>query len=164
MFKKCHVDQATDMHFPNVTVKCPSNDKPWINKKIKALIHSRQQAFSSCNVTVYKKLRNQVKREIEKSKVNYYTDRVRNLQTIEPCKWHQEIRTMTRNVKSDLCIPVPGIEDSEHDDIVNCINDVFVNVSSGISPLDIATLESFLPACSPAPELYPWEICAVKKG
>ena len=107
------------------------------------------------------------KREIEKSKVNYYADRVRNLQTIEPRKWHQEIRTMTRNVKSDLCIPVPGIEDSEHGDIANYINDAFVNVSSGISPLDIAKLESFLPACSPAPELYPWamgSICTVKKG
>ena len=58
------------------------------------------------------------KREIEKSKKSKkkknYADRVRNLQTIEPRKWHQEIRTMTRNVKSDLCIPVPGIEDSEH--------------------------------------------------
>ena len=108
-------------------------------------------------------LRNQVKREIEKSKVNYYADRVRNLQTIEPRKWHQEIRTMTRNVKSDLRIPVPGIEDSEHGDIANYINDAFVNVSSGISPLDIATLESFLPACSPAPELYPWEVYAQLK-
>ena len=70
---------------------------------------------------------------------------------------------MTRNVKSDLCIPVPGIEDSEHGDIANCINDAFVNVSSGISPLDIATLESFLPAYSPAPELYPWEVYAQLK-
>ena len=61
--------------------------------------------------------------------------------------------------KSDLCIPVPFIEDSDHGDIANYINDAFVNVSSGsISPLDIATLESFLPACSPAPELYPWEV------
>ena len=115
------------MHCPNVTVKCHSNDKPWINKKIKVLIHSRRQAFSSGNVTVYKKLRNQVKREIEKGKVNYYADRVRNLQTIEPRKWHQEICTMTRNVKSDLCIPVPGIENSEHGDIANYINDAFVN-------------------------------------
>ena len=157
------VNQAIDMHFPNVTVKCHSNDKPWMNKKIKALIHSHQQAFSSDNVTVYKKLHNQVKREIEKSKINYYANRVRNLQTIEPRKWDQEIRTMTRNVKSDLCIPVPGIEDSEHGDIANYINDAFVNVSSGISPLDIATLESFLPACSPAAELYPWEVYAKLK-
>ena len=52
---------------------------------------------------------------------------MRNLQTIEPSKWHQEIRTMTRNVKSDLCISVPGIEDSEHGDIANYINDAFVN-------------------------------------
>ena len=29
---------------------------------------------------------------------------------------------MTRNVKSDLCIPVPGIEDSKHGDIANYIN------------------------------------------
>ena len=49
------------MHFPNVTVKCQSNDKPWINKKIKALIQSCQQASSTGNVTVYKKLCNQVK-------------------------------------------------------------------------------------------------------
>ena len=87
-FRKMPSNQAIDMHFSNVTVKCHSNDKPWINNKIKALIHSRQQGFSSGNITVYKKLRNQVKREIEKSKVNYYADRVRNLQTIEPRKWH----------------------------------------------------------------------------
>ena len=171
---KCHCQmscpnitvQMSLSNCPNVTVKCNSNDKPWINKKIKALIHSRQEAFSSGNVTVYKKLRNKVKREIEKSKVNYYANRVCNLQTIEPRKWHQEIRTMTRNVKSDLCIPVPGVEDSEHGNIANYINDAFVNVSSGISSLDIATLESFLPAYSPASELYPWEVYAQlkKKG
>ena len=76
-------------------------------------------------------------------------------------KWHQEIRTMTRNVKSDQCIPVPGIEDSDHGKIANYIyNEAFVNVSSGISPLDASTLEAFLPACAPAPELYPWEVYA----
>ena len=60
-----------------------------------------------------------------------------------------------KNVKSDLCIPVPGIEDSDHGDIANYINDAFVNVSFDISPLDIATLETFLSAFSPAPNSIP---------
>ncbi len=150
--------QLIDLFFPSITVKCHSNDKPWINKKIKSLIRSRQQAFSSGNDTVFKKLRNQVKREIEKGKVNYFANRVRNLQTTEPRKWHQQIRTMTRKEKSDLYIPVPGIDDSDHDGIANYINKAFINVSSSISPLDITTLEAFLPACSPAPKLHPWVV------
>ena len=39
------VNQVIDMYLPNVTVKCESNDKPWINKKIKSLIQSRQQPY-----------------------------------------------------------------------------------------------------------------------
>jgi hypothetical protein len=136
---------------------------PWFSQKIKHLIKKRQSAFAAGNLVVYKKLRNQVQREIEKAKVNFYANRVRKLQATNPRKWHQQLRTMTGNTKTDLSIPIPGVSDDDHDTIANMINDQFVNVSSNITPLDLCALEAYLPAGQPPPSLNPWDVYAELK-
>ncbi len=148
------------LFFPLTTVRCHNNDKPWINPKIKSLIRSRQSAFSKGEAGKFRLLRNQVKSELRKCKVNYYANRVRELQSTDPRKWHQQIRSMTRNDKAGLCISIPGISEHDHTKIADSINEAFIKVSSGVPPLDLGTLEAFLPAPSLPPKLHPWDVYA----
>ena len=117
------------------TVKVYHNDKPWMSQKVKALLKKRQAAFKSGKDNVYNKIRNKVQREIKKAKVNFYANRVRILQQTNPRKWHQQIKSMTGNTKSELRIPVQGVSDDHHITIANTINDQFVKVSSNIPSL-----------------------------
>jgi hypothetical protein len=105
---------AVESFFPLTAVKVHSNNKPWMSQKIKGLVKERQRAFASGNNDLYKKLRNKVQREIKKAKENYYANRVRNLQATNPRKWHQQVKIMTGNTKSDIRIPIPGVSDDDH--------------------------------------------------
>ena len=109
---------------------------------------------------MYNKIRNKVPREIKKAKVNFYANRVRILQQTNPRKWHQQIKSMTGNTKSELRIPVQGVSDDDLVTIANTINDQFVKVSSNIPPLNLGVLEAYLPAKEPPPSLYPWDVYA----
>ncbi|XP_072042807.1 uncharacterized protein [Amphiura filiformis] len=151
---------AVESFFPLTTVKVHNNNKPWMSDKIKKLVKKRQLAFSTGNNEVYKKLRNKVQREIKRAKQFYYANRVRNLQATNPRKWHQQIKTMTGNTKSEVSIPVPGVDNDDHVAIANKINDQFVQVSSHMTPLDLCNLETYLPAIDSPPLLYPWDVYA----
>ncbi|XP_072037054.1 uncharacterized protein [Amphiura filiformis] len=161
LYRSLH--DAIDSHFPLATLKVHSNNKPWMTQKIKSLVKDRQKAFAAHDVERYKMLRNKVQRAIKKSKVDYYANRVRNLQATEPRKWHQQIRSMTRNTKSELSIPISGVSDDDHGTIANTINDQFVSISSNIPPLDLGSLEAYLPAPDQSPSLYPWDVYAELK-
>ena len=149
-----------DRFFPMQTVKVHHNNKPWMSQKVKALLKKRQVTFKSGKYKVYNKLHNKVQREIKKAKINFYANRVGILQQTNPRKWHQQIKSMTHNTKSELRIPVQGVSDDDHVTIANTINDQFVKVSSNISPLDLGVLEACLPAKEPPPSLYPWDVYA----
>ena len=151
---------AIDRFFPMQTVKVHHNDKPWMSQKVKALLKKRQAAFKLGKDKVYNKIRNKVQREIKKAKVNFYANKVRILQQTNPRKWHQQIKSMTGNTKSELRIPVQGVSDDDHITIANTINDQFVKVSSNIPPLDLGALGAYLPAKEPPPSLYPWDVYA----
>ena len=87
-------------------------------------------------------------------------NRVRHLQKTDPRKWHQQVKVMTNNNKSEVSITIPGVKDSDHVSIANAINDRFVSVSDHLCSLDIAQLEAFLPAPTPPPTLHTWEVYA----
>ena len=154
------LDIAIDSCFPVKKTKMHNNDKPWLTPHIKKLIHERQVAFANKDQQQWRKLRNLVKREIEKAKLHYHATRIRNLQTTEPRKWHQQIRTVTNSSKRDLKINIQGIEDKDLKGIANAINSKFAHVSDCLDPLDCSRLPSYLPAEEPVPQLYPWEVYA----
>ena len=133
-----------------------------MSQKVKALLKRRQAAFKSGKDKVYNKIRNKVQREIKKAKVNFYANRVRILQQTNPRKWHQQIKSMTGNTKSEVRIPVQGVSDDDHVTIANTNNDQFVKISSNIPPLDLGVLGAYLPAKEPPPSilLYPWDVYA----
>ena len=109
-------------------------------QKVKDLLKKRQVAFKSGKDKVYNKLHNKVQREIKKAKINFYANRVRILQQTNPRKWHQQIKSMTGNTKSELRIPVQGVSDDDHVTIANTINDQFVKVSFNIPLLILVFL------------------------
>ncbi|XP_072016828.1 uncharacterized protein [Amphiura filiformis] len=155
-----HLNSAMESFFPHVKVKNHDNDKKWITPRIKKLIRERQAAFLAEDKTQWRQLRNKVQREIAKAKINYHANSVRNLQHKDPRKWHQQIKVMTNDTKAEHNIHVPGIQNSDHVSIANSINDLFVNVSSNINPLDNTKLPSYLPAYKSPPQLYPWDVYA----
>ncbi len=153
------LDLAIDDCFPLVKTKSYSNDKPWLTDRIKNLIIERQAAFSSNNLVLWRKLRNQVKREIKNAKVSYHANRIRSLQKTEPKKWHQQIKAVTNSNKTKLILDVPGIDDSDAKGKANAINTKFAHVSDGLPPLNYSNLPAYLPAEKP-PQLHPWEVFA----
>ncbi|XP_072048885.1 uncharacterized protein [Amphiura filiformis] len=155
-----YLDNAVESLFPMKTIKIHSNNKPWVNSKITKLIELRQRAFTPQRTTEWRRLRNRVQREIFKAKTNYYANRVRHLQKTDPRKWHQQVKLMTNNNKSEVNIPIPGVEDGDHVGIANAINNRFVSVSDHLCPLDITKLEAYLPAPTPPPTLHAWDVYA----
>lgn len=152
------LNNAVESHFPMVTKKLHVTDQPWITPKIKKLITERQKAFQENNTIKWRRIRNKIKRLIDKAKTRYYTERVRKLQQNDIRSWHQQVKVMTRNNNSEVSIHVPGVQANKHDVIANAINDKFVSVSSGLAPLDFSDLPVYLPAFKPPPCLYPWDV------
>ena len=157
------LQSAIDKFIPQKTINTQTNSKPWISQRVKTLIKKRQAAFTLGQVERYNKLRNKVRREIEKAKVHFYANRVRTLKEMNPRKWHQQIKSMTGSTKSEGRIPIQGISDGDHITIANIINDQFVKVSSHMQPLDLGLLEAYLPAKELPPSLYPWEVYSQRK-
>ncbi|XP_072050129.1 uncharacterized protein [Amphiura filiformis] len=145
-------------YFPEKKRKILANDKPWITDHVKQLIVERQNAFQSGNVSEWRKLRNLVKREVEKAKISYHANRVRHLQKAEPRKWYQELKKITNSTKKDLKLNIPGIDDKDGVGKANSINDMFANVSAHVPPLDFNELPAYLPSKEPPPHLYPWVV------
>ena len=122
------------------------------------MIAKRQQAFSSGNDQEWRKLRNKVKREIEKAKVDYHANRIRDLQKTESRKWYQQIKKVTKSGRSELRLNIPGVQDDDEKGKADAVNEMFTKVSAHVPPLNTAELPAYLPAKDPPPQLYPWEV------
>ena len=81
------LDLGMSTSFPEK--KNHSSDKSWITHHVKNLIAKRQAAFISANDQEWRKLRSEVKHEIEMVKTKYYATRIQGLQYTEPRKWYQ---------------------------------------------------------------------------
>lgn len=152
------LDLGVSTCFPEKKRKIHNKDKPWITQKIKHLVLKRQKAFELGKVMEWRKLRNQVKREVEKAKITYHANRIRDLQKTDPRKWHQQIKKVTNSSTCELRLDVPGIDDGDDKGIANAINSMFANVSAHVPPLDTSQLPAYQPAQEPPPSLYPWEV------
>lgn len=143
-------------HFPQKTVVCKTNDKPWINGTIRRLISERNCAFKSGNMLRYKPLRNRVIYEIKQAKRNFYAKNVEVLKKMQPGKWHKNIRNLTgHNSKSgDFDLPCLGDTVNEQ---ANKLNEHFSSVCCQLPPLRLESLPSYLPALPP-PKIHVWEV------
>ena len=127
-----------------------ANDKSWITPHIKNLIAKQQQAFIFGNDQKWRKLRDEIKREIEKAEVNYHANRIRDLQKkTESRKWYQQIKKVTKSGRLELRLNVPGVQDDDEKGKADAVNDMFAKVSTHVPPLNTAKLPAYLPAKDP---------------
>ncbi|XP_071957019.1 uncharacterized protein [Antedon mediterranea] len=153
------LNSAIDKYFPTKKVKIHCADRPWITNCIRDLIAKRQTAFARGDTTLFKKLRNKVKREIELAKTKYFSTRIRHLRHNDPRKWHSQIKDLTSSkMGRDLNINVTDISASDHIGIANAINSQFASINNDIPPLDYCILPAYLPCNSPAPQVKEWEV------
>ena len=152
------LDQGMSSCFPEKKKTVHTNDKPWITPQIKDLIAKRQKAFISGFDQEWRKLRNEVKRKIEKAKIDYHANRIRGLQKTESRKWYQQIKKVTNSGKSELRLDIPGVCVDDEKGKADAVNDMFAKVSAHVPPLDTSELPAYLPAKDPPPILHPWEV------
>ena len=92
-----NLHQAVDLYLPWRTTKVHDSDRPWITKKLKLLIHKRQNAFTRFgkHSTIYKQLRNKVQSEIRLAKQHYYKHKVSDLEQANAKKWWEQIEILS---------------------------------------------------------------------
>ena len=64
----------------------------------------------------------------------------------------------TKNKSQSSIKPPPGVDATKPTAVAQSINEHFVSIGSDIRPLDVQELPAFLPASTPVPMLYPWEV------
>ena len=151
------VHDAINRHFPCKVVKFHTSDKPWITPEIKNLMKKRQSAFADKNMSLWRSLRNKVARLIDKAKKSYYRDRIQNLKTCDPAKWHKGIQLITNKKQQSSMISAPGIPQHDEKAIAEAINQGFASVSQSRPQLNHSDLPAFLPS-KPPPQVQVWDM------
>ncbi|XP_071477419.1 uncharacterized protein [Diadema antillarum] len=149
---------AIEKHFPMRRVKLHPTDKDWMTPKIKAMIKSRQKAFSCRNTAVYKHYRNKVSREIATAKSTFYSTKIQNLKTSNPAAWYRGIRSMTSGKIQPTRITVPDVDSENYIEISQRINEGFASYSADLIPINPSRLPAYLPSRHPVPLIQPWEV------
>ena len=75
-----------DYYLPKCPFKRHTSDKPWVNDKFRHLIRRRQHAYSTGDVSNYRRLRNAVQRLARQLRSRYYTRNVKQLRSSDPHK------------------------------------------------------------------------------
>ena len=132
------------------------NDKAWITSRIKNLIKKRQKAFRNKHESLWRYLRNRIKREIKIAKVTQYTKKTQHLKSSNPGAWFKEILVMSGKSYSPG-IRVPDIECSYHAAIAHAICGNFSSVVDDEDPCNSSELLAFLPS-QPIRIVQPFEI------
>ena len=85
---------AVDKHAPPHNLVLTNNDKPWVTAKFKECVHSRNQAFATDNIDLYRRMRNQVNRLRQQLRTQFFKNKLNNLKTVDNKKWWSEIKTI----------------------------------------------------------------------
>ena len=154
------LNKAIDKHLPTKTIKLHSKDKPWMRSYIKSLICERQQVFHKEHRSVkWKRLRNKIKRVINKAKKEYYKTRVQRHKLANPAKWYEQIKIMTNLNKTDSTIqPPPDVDPNDYKAVADSINDHFASISKDLKPLDTTKLPPYRPDPNPCPIVQDFEV------
>ena len=64
----------------------------------------------------------------------------------------------TKNKTQSTIKPPPGVDATKPTDIAQSVNEHFVSIGTDISSLNMQDLPAFLPAPSPVPKLFPWQV------
>ena len=91
--------------FPEETSTHHLRDLPWISPRIKRLMTLRDNAFAARDNDRYRRLRNQVIREIRAAKLNYYPNKIEQLKQDKPSKYFGKIKKKAGLQKNTKPLP-----------------------------------------------------------
>ncbi|XP_011662230.2 uncharacterized protein LOC105437395 [Strongylocentrotus purpuratus] len=155
------VTSHTNRCFPSKKVKIHVRDKPWVTPYLKSLIKKRQDAFAQGNNAQWRILRNQVQKEKQKLKANFYLGRVKQLKDENPASWYRHLKILTGNRSPPLEI-VDGSCDAASEDldaqIAEDIKTFFADVNADIPPLDQHDLPAYLPSPDATKQVTVWQV------
>jgi hypothetical protein len=135
------INDVIDEYLPVHTVKRNSNDYPWVTDKFRYLIKQRQHHFNNGNIKLFNIYRNKVNRERKHLKKQYVDNTLQNLKTYNPKDWWKQIKTISgmRECSDGLTSLAQSETGGDSLMLANNINEIFVNVSSHIVPLQTHT-------------------------
>ena len=145
-----------DNFFPVKTIISHPTDKPWIGDHIKQLIKTRQRAFHTGDVHLWRQYRWSVQKKI-RSRKNIFMPK-KSMTCGRTIYANSGISSIQCQAEQKASLNLQGQLLSEPE-IVESLNDYFVTVASDIPPLDFSSLPAFLLAAAPPPTLHPHEVC-----
>ena len=136
------IKTGMDILLPLKSKKVPANEPPWVNKKLKSLIHDRQSALSRGDTTNFHHQRNSVNRYRKSCRAKYYAAKVEHLRDCEPCRWWKEVKklagmqSVTRTDVTSLLRNIDPVPNPDLTVLANTINDTFLAPMNKFAPLD----------------------------
>ena len=136
------IKTGMDILLPLKSKKVPANEPPWVNKKLKSLIHDRQSALSRGDTTNFRHLRNSVNRYRKSCRAKYYAAKVEHLRDCEPRRWWKEVKKLagmqsaTRMDVTSLLRNIDPVLNPDLTVLANTINDTFLAPMNKFAPLD----------------------------
>ena len=114
-----------------------SNDKPWVTPAFKSLIARRQEAFTTGDTTLYRRLRNQANREAKSLQSQFYQQSVDRLCDGSSKQWWKTVKSLIGKSKRDNSLQ--NFANSHFNgnikELSDATNDHFASVSSDLEPL-----------------------------
>ena len=138
--KETVIKTCMDILLPLKSKKVPANELPWVNKKLKSLIHDRQSALSRGNTTNFRHLRNSVSRYRKSCRAKYYAAKVEHLRDCEPHRWWKEVKKLagmqsaTRMDVTSLLRNIDPVLNPDLTVLANTINDTFLAPMNKFAP------------------------------
>ena len=99
------ITEAYHRCFPEETSTHHLRDLPWMSPRIKRLMKLRDNAFATRENARYRRLRNQVIREIKMAKLNYYPTKIEQLKQVDSSKYFHKIKNMAGLQKNSNTLP-----------------------------------------------------------
>ena len=136
------IKTGMDILLPLKSKKVPANEPPWVNKKLKSLIHDRQSALSRGDTTNFRHLRNSVNRNRKSRRAKYYAAKVEHLRDCEPRRWWKKVKKLagmqsaTRMDVTSLLRNIDPVPNPDLTVLANTINDTFLAPMNKFAPLD----------------------------
>ena len=136
------IKTGMDILLPLKSKKVPANEPPWVNKKLKSLIHDRQSALSRGDTTNFRHLRNSVNRYRKSCRAKHYAAKVEHLRDCEPRRWWKEVKKLagmqsaTRMDVTSLLRNIDPVLNPDLTVLANTINDTFLAPMNKFAPLD----------------------------
>ena len=134
-----------DAIFPLKKRRTHSNDKPWMNNKIKGLIADRQKAHSVGNNELRKQLARKIAFEIKQAKKDYHATQMGRIRNAEPRNWFNHMKRILGTKKKDSLNNITELANCP-DKSAEIINKHFSDINTTLPPLCLDDLPSFLPA------------------